>query len=90
MWPLMQGHDPGTYLFGSGWNMLDQLLVSYGMLRNASSVRADRDSVAIFKPEILKASSGKPRKFSRPSAKKGADLDGYSDHFPITVELTVS
>lgn len=87
MWPLMQGHDPGTYLFGSNWNMLDQFLVSYGMLRTASQVRVSRDSVNIFKPEILKASGGKPRKFSRPSAKKGADLDGYSDHFPITVEL---
>lgn len=87
MWPLMQGHDPGTYLFGSDWNMLDQFLVSYGMLRTASQIRVDRDSVTIFKPDILKTSAGKPRKFSRPSAKKGADLDGYSDHFPITVEL---
>ena len=87
MWPLMQGHDPGTYLFGSNWNMLDQFLVSYGMLRGASPVRANLDSVEIFKPDNLKASSGRARKFSRPSAKKGADLDGYSDHFPITVEL---
>ena len=87
MWPLMQGHDPGTYLFSSDWNMLDQFLVSYGMLRTNSQVRVNRDSVDIFKPEIIKASRGKPRKFSRPSARKGVDLDGYSDHFPITVEL---
>ncbi|MCP4128663.1 MAG: endonuclease/exonuclease/phosphatase [Gammaproteobacteria bacterium] len=87
MWPLLQGHDPGTYLFGSNWNMLDQFLVSYGMLRSASQVRVRLDSVAIFKPDILKGSSGRPRKFSRPSTKKGADQDGYSDHFPITVEL---
>lgn len=89
MWPLMQGNDPGTYLFGSDWNMLDQFLVSYGMLRTASPVRAKLESVAIFKPAVLKASSGKPRKFSRPSVKGGADLEGYSDHFPITVELIV-
>ena len=38
---------------------------------------------------VLTASSGKPRKFSRPSVKGGADLEGYSDHFPITVELIV-
>ena len=38
MWPLMQGHNPGTYLFQSNWNMLDQFLVSYGMLRKASLV----------------------------------------------------
>lgn len=87
MWPLMQGHDPGTYLYGSNWNMLDQFLVSYGMLRTASRVKVDHDSVAIFKPDILKASSGKPRRFRRPSSKKGVDLDGYSDHYPITLEL---
>jgi hypothetical protein len=90
MWPLMQGHDPGTYLFGSDWNMLDQFLVTYGMLRTASDVRVDHDSISIFKPNILKASSGKPRKFSRPSAKKGADQNGYSDHFPILLELIVT
>lgn len=89
MWPLMKGHDPGTYLFGSDWNMLDQFLVSYGMLRTTSDVRINLNSVDIFKPDILKAGSGKPRKFSRPSAKGGADLDGYSDHFPISVELNV-
>ncbi|MEH6470098.1 MAG: hypothetical protein V7752_02500 [Halopseudomonas sp.] len=90
MWPLMQGHDPGSYLYGSDWNMLDQFMVSYGMLRGASAVKAKSDTVTIFRPDILKASSGKPRKFNRPSSKQGADLDGYSDHFPITVELVTA
>lgn len=89
MWPLMQGQDSGTYLFEGDWNMLDQFLVSYGMLRSASPIRAKVDSVAIFRPAVLKASGGRPRKFSRPSEKGGADLNGYSDHFPITVELRV-
>ena len=87
MWPLMKGEDPGSYLFGSDWNMLDQFIVSYGMLRTASKVRVNRDSVEIFKPNTMKASGGKPRKFSRPSVKNGPDLNGYSDHFPITLEL---
>jgi endonuclease/exonuclease/phosphatase family metal-dependent hydrolase len=87
MWPLMQGHDSGTYLYGSDWNMLDQFLVSYGALRTDSDVRVNLDSVAIFKPEVLVGSAGKPRKFGRPSSGGGAYLDGYSDHFPITVDL---
>ena len=37
MWPLMQGHDPGTYLFGSDWNMLDQIS---GQLRRCCAVPA--------------------------------------------------
>ncbi|MGD2064088.1 MAG: endonuclease/exonuclease/phosphatase, partial [Nitrospirota bacterium] len=88
MWPLMQGHDPGTYLYASDWNMLDQFLVSYGMLRTASDVRVTPDRVEIFKPGILKGSSGRARRFGRP-AKGGVDPGGYSDHFPITVELSV-
>jgi predicted extracellular nuclease len=87
MWPLMQGHDPGSYIYGSEWNMIDQFMVSYGMLRGPSKARVDTQSVHIFKPDIMVASSGKPRRFSRPSTKKGADKDGYSDHFPITVKL---
>jgi len=89
MWPLMQGHDPGSYLYASNWHMLDQFLVSYGMMRGASDVRVNVESVEIFKPAIMKASSGRARKFSRPSKKKGHDPDGYSDHYPITVELMV-
>jgi predicted extracellular nuclease len=89
MWPLMQGNDPGTFLFSSDWNMLDQFLVTYGMLRTASTVRVNQESVGIYKPTVLKASGGKARKFSRPSAKGGVDMDGFSDHFPITVQLEV-
>jgi endonuclease/exonuclease/phosphatase family metal-dependent hydrolase len=87
MWQLMHGHDPGTYLYASDWNMLDQFMVSYGMLRGPSKVRVDTQSVIVFKPDFMVASSGKPRRFSRPSVKKGADMDGFSDHFPITVKL---
>jgi len=89
MWPLMKGHDPGTYLYKSDWNMLDQFLESYGMLHTASNVRVKQNTVEIFKPDILKAAGGKARKFSRPSARGGVDLDGFSDHFPITVKLNV-
>jgi endonuclease/exonuclease/phosphatase family metal-dependent hydrolase len=87
MWPLMHGHDPGTYLFKSEWNMLDQFLVSYGMLRGPSEIHVEQESVAIFRPEVMVGSSGRPIRFSRPSAKGGENQDGYSDHFPITLQL---
>jgi len=87
MWPLTQGHDPGTYLHDSDWNMLDQFLVSYGMLRTASPIRVDRESVTIFRPRQLKGSSGRPRRFGRPARRGSYDRDGFSDHFPITVTL---
>jgi|GEM_PF-5613522 len=89
MWPLMQGDDPGSYRFNSDWNMLDQFLGSKGMLGTNSQIRVNQDTVQIFKPKALIGKGGKPRRFSRPSAKSGSDLEGHSDHFPITVELNV-
>ena len=89
MWPLMRGHNPGTYLYGSDWNMLDQFLVSYGMLRQDSRVRVDCDSVEIFRPKQMVGSSGRPIRFNRPSAKSGVNEGGTSDHFPILVQLEI-
>lgn len=86
MWPLMQGHDPGTYLHQSDWNMLDQMLVSYGFLKGSSPIRVNRESIEMFKPAIMRGRSGAPRKFGRP-ARRNLDEDGYSDHYPVTVRL---
>ena len=87
MWPPMAQKDPGTYRFGSDWNMLDQFLVSKGMLRKNSSIRVLRDSVGIFRPEEMVGSGGAPRRFGRPSKKSSFDESGFSDHYPITVRL---
>lgn len=88
MWPLMQGHDPCTYLFSSDWNMLDQFLVSYGLLKGSSPIKANLGSVEIFRPGVMKGTSGRPRRFSRPSTKSGVDNGGFSDHFPTKMKLT--
>ncbi len=85
MWPLMSVRNPGTHRFGSDWNMLDQFLVTRGMLRTQSLVRVLPESVEIFRPEFVRGSGGAPRRFGRPS--RGMDRDGFSDHFPIAVTL---
>ena len=86
MWPLMRGDDPGTYLFKSNWNMLDQILVSYPLVRRTGPLRVKQDSIEISRPDILKGSSGRPLRFGRPS-RDSLNEDGYSDHFPVTVKL---
>lgn len=86
MWPFLTAERPGTHFY-DGWNLLDQFLVSKGLLLKDSRLQADLASVALFRPEALCASNGTPRRFGRPSA--GLDRDGYSDHFPITMTLTV-
>ena len=88
MWSMLGANEPGTFRFGSTWNMLDQFLVTKGALRQASKLKVDRSSVSIFRPSVMRGSGGAPRRFGRPAKK--LDTDGYSDHFPITVELRVS
>ena len=88
MWPLLARPQPGTYFF-DGWNLLDQFLATKGLLLADSKVRADIASVAIFRPADLCLKNGQPRRFGRPSTKKDFDPTGASDHFPITMTLTV-
>ena len=86
MWPLMSRARPGTFRFGSNWNMLDCFLASQGLLLNNSLVRVHRETAAIFRPEIMQSSAGRPRHFGRLS-RRNLDEDGYSDHFAITVVI---
>lgn len=87
MWPLMSIEQPGTLLYESTWNMLDQFLVSRGMLKKESKVRAQAGSVTIFRPPELRAKNGAPRRYGRPADK--LDPDGFADHFPICMVLEV-
>jgi len=86
-WPLMQGDDPGTYLFGSTWNMLDQILVNKEFIKNTSKVKLVDGSLEIFKPSQLVGSSGRAKKFGRPSKPSSFDPTGYADHFPLTMKI---
>ena len=85
MWPLMSGPNPGTFRFRSEWHLLDNFLVTKGMLRNSSPVRVRAESASIFRPGALQGSAGRPRRFGRPSRR--LDQNGFSDHFPITLVI---
>lgn len=89
MWPLLSGNDPGTFLFDSEWNMLDQFLISKEMMFKSSALHIEQESVGIFRPAVMVGPSGAARAFGRPS-KGNLDQNGYSDHFPITVRAVYS
>jgi predicted extracellular nuclease len=84
MWPAMAVPNPGTYRFGSDWNMLDQFLANRPLLRATDPVRVLPATTSIFRPPALEGTGGAPRRFSRPS-QSSFDNDGFSDHFPIMV-----
>jgi len=85
MWPLLAQTDPGTYFYGSDWNMLDQFLVTKHMLQNTSKVQVDKSSVAIFRPDFAQNKNGSPHRFGLKPKK--IDQTGFSDHYPLTVVL---
>ena len=84
MWPFA-AKAQGTFYF-EGFNLLDQMMVSKGMLNSEGKFGIDPNSAQILDFEEIKK-NGKPRKFGRPSDSQGVDGQGFSDHFPIGVKI---
>lgn len=91
MWPIL-GEGIGTHYFQNVPNVLDQFLVSKGMLKANSSIRAKIDSVKVERfPEMVNDGAyPSPIRFGRPSTSSGHDPDGYSDHFPISIQISAA
>lgn len=81
-WPLM-GKGEGTHFYNH-WGMLDQILVNKDLLNSQLPIRYVEDSFTITKTQVM-LKKGKPRRFSRPSARGGIDETGYSDHLPVSI-----
>lgn len=85
---LFAGKDPAEYgtLYHSGWFIFDQIVVSPGMLDNRGW-SCDVDSVRSVKSLVRPADKlRRPWRFGSPKEKSPR---GYSDHFPVTVQLRV-
>jgi endonuclease/exonuclease/phosphatase family metal-dependent hydrolase len=86
MWPLL-GRGLGSHYYNNDASMLDQFLISGGMLKSKSKFKAVEESAAIVQlPEMT--TGGRypaPIRFGRPSS--GLNQSGFSDHFPITMNL---
>lgn len=84
MWRLVGQPDLGSHFFGDAtntMNMLDQFIVSRGLLFGAQGLRLVRDSVRILQPAVMTTAKGRPIAFDK------AEHTGYSDHFPIEIEI---
>lgn len=87
--------ERGTYYYSPAkqWNALDSMSVSPGMLAGAGVAapwRVRAGTYRVFKfPAHVSEQSGVPQPFRRVRSKEVGDvyLTGYSDHFPIRVEL---
>lgn len=87
MYPLYK-KGYGSYKFQTAWNMLDQYVISPALLDNSNGVYTTTQSAQIFQPEWLSTNDDanpgqKPfRTYSGPNY-----LGGYSDHYPIFMDL---
>ncbi len=87
---LFAGKDPaagwGTHFYGNRWYIFDQIVVSPGMLDD-QGWSCDPDSArtinTLFRPTDPKR---RPWRFGN---QRDRAPRGYSDHFPVTVELKV-
>ena len=84
----------GTYYYSPAkqWNTMDSMSVSRGLLDGgapASFWRARRGTYRIFKTPAQCSESGAPLPFRRVRNKEVGDvyLTGYSDHFPVRLEI---
>lgn len=90
-WPLL-GEGVGTFYFDNFPNVLDQVLVSRGVLDGSSGFSLEKLAgsdhlvkIETFPEMVSDGDYPAPKPFGRPSEE--LDTDGFSDHFPISVVL---
>ncbi len=87
MWETM-GEQKASYYFGSDPLMIDQFLVSKGIVKQKQLFSIDNSTVRIESfPEMTSGRYQKPLRFGRPSKRKEFNEKGFSDHFPISLQL---
>lgn len=84
-WPLFRGGEQGTYVYKNKWEVIDQILISPGLL-DAQGWHWKSNSTApvLAADDQLFDPAGSPK--PRPSRSFSGDLfhpTGYSDHLPI-------
>ncbi|HXV88017.1 MAG TPA: endonuclease/exonuclease/phosphatase family protein [Nitrososphaeraceae archaeon] len=85
MWSSM-AQGLGTFFYNSFPNLLDQFLISRGIVEEHKiSVTSDSVQVIAY-PEMMGGKFNAPVPFGRPS-NKSLNLKGFSDHFPISVTI---
>lgn len=90
-WAAM-GRGEGTHYHGNVAGVLDQVLVSRGLVTGRSGFRlaeppAEAVRLDVFPGMARTGDYPGPRRFGRPSRRSSFDPTGYSDHFPISVDL---
>lgn len=81
----------GTYQFRGDWDMLDQIIVSNGLVEDAPKIDDYYylpESATVFAPDWLLQAEGKYAGYPDRTYAGNKYLGGYSDHLPVYITLT--
>ena len=86
MWPLMGSAD-GTFYFRNQANLIDQFLANENIITPGGDIELDSSSVMIEStfPGLSDPNDVNPQPKRFGGMGKQVDLNGYSDHYPISV-----
>jgi hypothetical protein len=78
----------GTYKYQGIWEMLDQVIVSDGLIRCREGFCTDKNSFKVFNPDFLLKKDPVYPGFATFSTYKGLSYEGgFSDHLPVILDL---
>jgi Endonuclease/Exonuclease/phosphatase family len=90
MWGLM-GTREGTFYFDNFANMLDQFLVDKNMAKQTSPIQVLPETVEIIRlPGMFDPTASYPAPIPFGGMGKPVNQNGFSDHFPIGVQVRES
>ena len=78
-WKLLDS-GIGSYVYRGGWDLFDQIIVNYNLVKGLNGLEFDRAEV--FNREFLKQQTGQYKGYPLRTFSGGVWTNGYSDHFP--------
>lgn len=80
----------GTYRYQGTWEMIDQIIVSGGLLNSNNGLDTDKEYFRIFCPDFLLKNDVKYPGMVPLSTYRGYSYQGgFSDHLPVLIDLEV-
>jgi hypothetical protein len=80
----------GTYRYAGFWEMLDQIIVSEGLIKRCSGLFTDKSFFRIFSPGFLLRNDPKYPGMTTFSTYRGYRYQGgFSDHLPVLLDLRI-
>jgi hypothetical protein len=81
---------PGTYRYLGAWEMLDQVIVTDGLLKSSRGLFTDKKNFRIFNPDFLLRNDSKYPGMTTFSTYRGYRYQGgFSDHLPVLLDLGI-